>query len=458
MKYSVPGQKISSCFISLDRKISLLFCCFFLIIWSFKSVSAFGFIYNYQRRWKLASPLFLTPESSNQNNDLRVFVMGKIIIDEYGSPEEIGRENITETTVGGGGPQAAWGAAAALSVLRRSSTPQSVTFMGPVGSIDWTEREEKSLHSTLYNVLDAPYTLFKHPEYVTPRIRLWHDEQEQIQWYPLNDSFGEKSGAKALWSSTPTFKDFKDSILKYQSFFKMNNEKLEEKGCSCSVIHVIMEAGHDSPSQDWETELLLKLSSYMSEQDDSWLMSKRFILSLEPVVFPDPATGKICKEDAQHFYQQILKISTSFSKLSNGSICISPDYQLYQSLHEFGLWHRFPSSIHSWAIRNGSEGSEIHFHSGDQKVRQKIKAATLQTADGKPVDPTGAGNAFASAYAASLGSGKNPIDAACVATGVGAVFCEHKHMPPYTENVLERIREVSSSIQEYYNRKGINSI
>ena len=455
MKYNILGQSFISDFISLDRKINLVIFYSLLIIWSFKSDSAFGFTHNYQKRWRTASPLFLTKEGK-QKDDLRVFVMGKIIIDEYGSPEDILQQDVTEPNVGGGGPQAAWGAAAALSVLRRSTTPQAVTFMGPVGSVDWTGREENSLQSILRNVLDAPYILWKHPEYVTPRIRLWHDEQEQIQWFPLNDSFGEKSGARALWSSTPTFNDFKDSILQYESLSKLRNEKTEDM--VCNVIHVIMEGGRDSPSQDWETELLLKLSSYMSEGDESLLMSKHFILSLEPVVFPDPATGKIRKEDAQHCYQQLEKISASFSKFSNGSICISPDYPLYQSLCEFDLWDRFSPSIHSWAVRNGSEGSEIHFYSGDKKVRQNIKAGTLQTVDGKPVDPTGAGNAFASAYAAILGSGKNPIDAACVATGVGAVFCEHKHVPPYTDTVIERIQDVSRFLQDHYNEKEIKSI
>ena len=51
-----------------------------------------------------------------------VVVIGKIIIDEYRSPldEEDGKKETREDakiTIGGGGPQAAWGAAAALAVM-----------------------------------------------------------------------------------------------------------------------------------------------------------------------------------------------------------------------------------------------------------------------------------------------------------------------------------------------------
>ena len=58
-----------------------------------------------------------SPPSSNKN--VRVIVIGKIIVDEYGAPD---LQNPT-ISIGGGGPQAAWGAAAALAASDETILP-----------------------------------------------------------------------------------------------------------------------------------------------------------------------------------------------------------------------------------------------------------------------------------------------------------------------------------------------
>jgi hypothetical protein len=154
---------------------------------------------------------------SNGNKDHHCcVVIGKIIIDEYKKP---GQDQAV-VSVGGGGPQAAWGAAAALAVLdeqyrRRLKSsdpsdeyyselppppPQPVTFLGPVGK--WTKEENDSLLSVLQPAI-ASIHLIEESTLRTPKIQLWHDEKQDIQWFPLEGSWGE-TGADSLWRNRPS--------------------------------------------------------------------------------------------------------------------------------------------------------------------------------------------------------------------------------------------------------------
>ncbi len=75
-----------------------------------------------------------------------VVVVGKIIIDEYGAPDQ-GQDDGSpmasrNVNVGGGGPQAAFGAAAALAILSHDDqdppSPQPITLIGPVARFGMT--------------------------------------------------------------------------------------------------------------------------------------------------------------------------------------------------------------------------------------------------------------------------------------------------------------------------------
>ena len=40
------------------------------------------------------------------------------------------------------------------------------------------------------------------------------------------------------------------------------------------------------------------------------------------------------------------------------------------------------------------------------------------------------------------------VGATCIATAIGAVVCEYEHLPPWTYNILDRIRRATSEVTE----------
>ena len=105
----------------------------------------------------------------------------------------------------------------------------------------------------------------------------------------------------------------------------------------------------------------------------------------------------------------------------------------------------------------------------------QVPAATLRTSNKKPINPTGAGNAYAAAMTALLGiasssssktldsnsNNNNNIrilptveDAAAIATGVGAIVCEYEGLPlNWDWDVLDRVYEASLEVQSKMNKK-----
>ena len=93
----------------------------------------------------------------------QVIIVGKIILDKYGPPEK----QIDSVTIGGGGPQAAWAAAASLAVMEYlretekndekdfilssnlQQQHQQVTFMAPVGMKNWSPEMSEQLSQLL---------------------------------------------------------------------------------------------------------------------------------------------------------------------------------------------------------------------------------------------------------------------------------------------------------------------
>ena len=155
-----------------------------------------------------------------------ILVVGKIIVDEYGHPNNTAVPAFPGTnssiTVGGGGPQAAIGASLALAARdfikqeddddankegdSEESVPpkQPVYFMAPVGGLDFGLDEEAALLETLQHALLHPPVLLRGQGLVTPRIRLWHEnmpnKQEQtLRWFgQKNVAIGHASGNIAL--------------------------------------------------------------------------------------------------------------------------------------------------------------------------------------------------------------------------------------------------------------------
>ena len=132
------------------------------------------------------------------NSNPRVVVVGKIILDEHRLPSQ---DSIaTCISVGGGGPQAAFGAATALAILSNdmSDPPrcQPVSFVAPVGGKDWSKMEDKALCELIGPAVESIH-LLRGEGLIMPRIQLWHNKDQNIHRKELFDSFGS-AGANKL--------------------------------------------------------------------------------------------------------------------------------------------------------------------------------------------------------------------------------------------------------------------
>ena len=444
-------------------------------------------------------PLGLERSNSNSNSssNLRAYkpvvVVGKIIVDEYGDPfphsdDEQNKKNEIQSktpappktiSIGGGGPQAAFGATAALNVWdiyyskkERSNTTTElppIIFVAPVGN-DWTHSETKALESSL----GASAAVIIHNEtivaagnspvdgsdlpmiqthlvvkstggndhqndtnygFFTPRIRLWHDPDQICHWYALNDSFGPK-GADGLWRNNPSAKDL-TSILESDDWNKDSR----------IVLHAIAET--------WTGAAGAKLDFLPILQDENVLFQNQLsFVGIEPVASGETVT----KEDAQ----VAASVLTDCCKSVAGTpfcntVFWCPDKELDQAMVSNGLYETASSGasdlVQITAIRDGPRGSTMRITKSSFKNNQEaqIPAATLGTKDGSPIDPTGAGNAYSGAMTALLGNDVPLSKAVCIATAVGAVVCEHEGLPPQSDwqRTLERIacaaREVDSN-------------
>mmetsp|Transcript_29419 Transcript_29419/g.44892 ORF Transcript_29419/g.44892 Transcript_29419/m.44892 type:complete len:385 (-) Transcript_29419:46-1200(-) len=345
----------------------------------------------------LASALSLTSSQLNYNH--RIIIVGKIIIDEYGQPSQ--RRSVS---IGGGGPQAAFGAAVALAALSGSTSEppekQLVTFVGAVGE-DWTEIDTQTLNEML-GVAVHSVELIKGSGLKTPRIHLWHDQNQNVEWKALNDSFGP-AGAEALWNNRPSAKEMLSIIGK-------------DEQVSC---HVDLEGAKDSPGNGNDIQFL---------RDDE-VQNRIAFLSAEPVAFPDKS-GLLSKEDAE-------SIITRLGSLAPALKLISPDEAICKSIEDT-FWNNYEV-----AVRMGPKGSLICY----EDTRKIIPAATLETADGEPVNPTGAGNAYSGALSALRSRGVPLEKAAILAAAIGAVFCEYDHIPPWTAAVIERVKRAAAELE-----------
>jgi hypothetical protein len=228
-----------------------------------------------------------------------VVVIGKIIIDEYRGS----KTTASSVTVGGGGPQAAWGAAAALAIMDSGMGKQPVTLWGPVGDLDWTDREDSALRSDLEDCLSA-INLYRGPNLRTPRIELYHDEDQTIQWRPLQDSFGE-SGAEKLWAwSGPNATGLVEQVCPDLVNMASDNDSQGAKDSSANkevslVVHVLGEMGLKSPGGGHDSSLLA---------DPGWSTYGSGVLkSLEPIIFPDSPDGGLTDATANGALDRILR-------------------------------------------------------------------------------------------------------------------------------------------------------
>eukprot|EP00586_Coscinodiscus_wailesii_P007671 CAMPEP_0172524008 /NCGR_PEP_ID=MMETSP1066-20121228/293959_1 /TAXON_ID=671091 /ORGANISM="Coscinodiscus wailesii, Strain CCMP2513" /LENGTH=408 /DNA_ID=CAMNT_0013307109 /DNA_START=49 /DNA_END=1275 /DNA_ORIENTATION=- len=370
--------------------------------------------------------------------NFRIIVVGKIIIDEYGPPSS----PEPKISIGGGGPQAAWGAAAALAARDVTPDPSSsanpsplkqqpVTFVGPVGH-DWTDDDASRLSSLLFDrgrgPCDAPPALLASEKHVTPRIRLWHDDEERVRWYPVDESFG-RTGADGLWRDRPSREDVSRLLRRYCC----SGEDVTV-AAAAAVVHAIVEGGEDAAGEGNDASFLLDAD----DGDDKDDVLKRAFVGVEPVAFPNEELGRVSDADALACFRRLSKLRRI------DALC--PDEYLFEALSVLprDVKDEVLGGSAVMAVREGSKGSTVHYSSSSLVV----PAAKLVTIDSKPVNPTGAGNAYSAAFSALLGTGSDIKEAACLATGVGAVVCEWEGLPPWTEEVIGRVREAAAEVRD----------
>ena len=136
---------------------------------------------------------------------------------------------------------------------------------------------------------------------------------------------------------------------------------------------------------------------------------------------------------------------------------IVPDSHLSEALEAIGYWNdlqRGDSEINitttspelDVVARYGPEGSRIVVSNTSRCMN--IPAAALETPNGQPKNPTGAGNAYSAALSTCRAKGLTLYESACIATAIGAVLCEYEHMPPWNWQVLSRIHRAAVQVQE----------
>jgi hypothetical protein len=381
-----------------------------------------------------------TPGIKKQNNcnGYCGVIVGKVIIDDYRRPDQLALEG--KISVGGGGPQAAWGAAAALAVLddqsasasttlattkRSTSTPpaQPIHFFGPIGQ--WSLQDDEALQKLLSPVVQYIH-LIQEPSLQTPRIQLWHNEQQDIQWQPLNDSWGDR-GADALWRNRPSAQDIRAAVATKTATTSTTNSDPP----TIDNLHIILEVGATAAGGGQDGLLL----------GDVTLMQHTKQVSVEPVAFPEETTGLVSPQDAASCQSTLAR----YPKID----LVVPDWHLFEALDTDLFWRKqFPHV----AARYGPKGS-LAIVTPDAASSLlpfvwNVPVATLATPDGMPINPTGAGNAYSAAVSTCLSKGLTLSDAACIGSAVGAVFCEHEQLPPWTWETLERIQEAAKEIQE----------
>jgi hypothetical protein len=373
-------------------------------------------------------------------------IVGKIILDKYGPPkEDDGGDDNCGVTIGGGGPQAAWGAAASLAVREYLShaakkstikndilhnTKHQVTFLAPVGTKNWTPLMTEQLSQLLPPLVRV--VLVPSSDHITPTINIWHDERENVRWLPVDGSF-ESIGADGLWRNRPSSQDILNVIQ-------------DDKENEDIILHAIVESGNKPTGQGMDSLPFF----------DELLMSRVSAAGIEPIVFADDVSGKVTCEDSLAVTATIRKIRKAFfdarahGKETNGHssslFVVTPDRPCYEGMTsntDFSMneSENDDNNEFEMIIRDGGNGSFTN--------EMKMPAASLRTVDRAPVNPTGAGNAFSAAYVVCRGTGSSPKEAACLATAVGAVVCEYEHLPTWSLEVVKRLAE---AVCEVHNR------
>ena len=147
----------------------------------------------------------------------------------------------------------------------------------------------------LLPMLRTPPILVTSDNHVTPTIRIWHDEYENVTWDPVDDSFG-MGGADGLWRVRPSARDILDAID--GSRVRGDDGDGED---DMTVLHAILEAGACSAGGGMDASPFF----------DAYLMKRVVVASVEPIAFPD--AGAVSHKDARAMCSLVDGIETSLT-------------------------------------------------------------------------------------------------------------------------------------------------
>jgi hypothetical protein len=193
-------------------------------------------------------------------------------------------------------------------------------------------------------------------------------------------------------------------------------------------------------------------------QDNEDLLKNHIsFVGIEPVASGETVTKEDAKKAAV-VLESCCKTISACDRALVDSVFWCPDRDLDQALRTHDLYGRDNTSTTTddddglallVATRDGPRGSEVWHGGPKNNPSMTVPAAALDTEDGAPIDPTGAGNAYSGAMTALLGNGVALSVAACIASGIGAVVCEHEGLPPVCDwhKTLDRIASAARDVE-----------
>ncbi len=151
------------------------------------------------------------------------------------------------------------------------------------------------------------------------------------------------------------------------------------------------------------------------------------LLSLEPLV----DTKKLSNVDS--IKSLFPRVDVLCPDLDSALVCCNTQDPLVAASELLSMGPR------SVAIRAGSQGSFV----ADRSFSGAVHIPILEV---EVVDPTGAGNAYSGAFAASLIEGASLIEAACNATAAAGAVLEVAGLPKFTEDLASQAHERANDL------------
>eukprot|EP00182_Erythrolobus_australicus_P005933 CAMPEP_0185834616 /NCGR_PEP_ID=MMETSP1353-20130828/5776_1 /TAXON_ID=1077150 /ORGANISM="Erythrolobus australicus, Strain CCMP3124" /LENGTH=317 /DNA_ID=CAMNT_0028533077 /DNA_START=228 /DNA_END=1178 /DNA_ORIENTATION=+ len=315
---------------------------------------------------------------------MNAVVCGRIVIDQVTGFR-------SRATIGGGAPQALFGACA---VGRASVSPDTIGLLSWLGAEVLEERSAESedlmqqLRSTqgcLEGVRSLP------PHWVTPRYEICYDSNEVPQ-------FTELAGFDR-WAQ--------------QLALPFTDNCVPSKYCQARLLHVLAEGGGDHECMRFGAK---------------WRAGRGKLLSIEPIILrgsPDSVYASVLRylrhDNIDFFSPDVYTLRRLVGHIHLEALDqLGPSQLAGILLRE--LCPKVADSMQVIAVRDGARGSYVWSRAQANAVFHVPAVHELTI-----VDTTGAGNAYAAALALALTCTQlraahvsDVIDAACLASAAGA--------------------------------------